>query len=152
MHTIIRNFCHAYSDKISQLEEMGNDACLLMGYQNKVSSDRFLQINCIKSNFHQCLTWLSILRKTLWNQTNQFHCYCWIQTNHLKTLQQGAYSHLIMIILLNLSITDIKRFWKLMLLQMRGWWLLLNITVFNENGSLNYKIGITLIEQKNTIM
>ncbi len=65
LHTVMGNFCHGYGDKISQLVEMGNDSCLLMGYHNKVSSDRFLQIICIKNNFHQCIARLSVLRKTL---------------------------------------------------------------------------------------
>ncbi len=56
VHSMMENFCHGYGDKISQLEEMGSDSCLLMGYHNKVSCDRFLQIICIKNNFHQSLT------------------------------------------------------------------------------------------------
>ncbi len=33
------NFCHGDKDKISQMEDMGNNACLLMGYHNKVRYD-----------------------------------------------------------------------------------------------------------------
>jgi hypothetical protein len=36
VHTLIGNFCHEDKDKISQMEDMGNDACFLMGYHDKV--------------------------------------------------------------------------------------------------------------------
>jgi len=38
VHTLMRNFCHGNPEKVRQFEDMGNDACLLMGYHNKVSS------------------------------------------------------------------------------------------------------------------
>ncbi len=36
VHTLMGNFCHGDKDKISQMEDMGNNACFLMGYQDKV--------------------------------------------------------------------------------------------------------------------
>jgi hypothetical protein len=33
---LMRNFCHGDKDNISQIEDMGNDACLLMEYHDKV--------------------------------------------------------------------------------------------------------------------
>ncbi len=36
VHTLMRNFCHGDKDKISQMEDMGNDACFLIGYHDKV--------------------------------------------------------------------------------------------------------------------
>jgi hypothetical protein len=36
VHTLMGNFCHGDKDKISQMEDMGNDACFLMGYHDKV--------------------------------------------------------------------------------------------------------------------
>jgi hypothetical protein len=36
VHTLMGNFCHGDKDKISQMEDMGNDACFLMGYHNEV--------------------------------------------------------------------------------------------------------------------
>jgi hypothetical protein len=36
VHTLMGNFCHGYKDKISQMEDMGNNACFLMGYHDKV--------------------------------------------------------------------------------------------------------------------
>jgi hypothetical protein len=42
VHTLIGNFCHGNKERISQREDMGNDACILIGYQDKV---RFV-INC----------------------------------------------------------------------------------------------------------
>ncbi len=41
VHTLMGNFCHGDKDKISQMEDMGNNACLLMGYHNKVCYARF---------------------------------------------------------------------------------------------------------------
>ncbi len=36
VHTLMGNFCHRDKNKISQMEDMGNDACFLMRYHNKV--------------------------------------------------------------------------------------------------------------------
>jgi hypothetical protein len=36
VHTLMGNICHGDMDKISQMEDMGNNACFLMGYHNKV--------------------------------------------------------------------------------------------------------------------
>ncbi len=36
VHTLMGNFCHGDKEKISQLEDMGNDACILIGYHDKV--------------------------------------------------------------------------------------------------------------------
>ena len=36
VHTLMGNICHGDMDKISQMEDMGNLACLLMGYHDKV--------------------------------------------------------------------------------------------------------------------
>ncbi len=36
VHTLMGNFCHGDKDKISQMEDMDNNACFLMGYQDKV--------------------------------------------------------------------------------------------------------------------
>ncbi len=36
VHTLMGNFCHGDKDKISQMEDIGNNACFLMGYHNKV--------------------------------------------------------------------------------------------------------------------
>ncbi len=41
VHTMMGNFCHGEGNKIIQLEDTGNDSCLLMGYHSKVSSDMF---------------------------------------------------------------------------------------------------------------
>jgi hypothetical protein len=35
-HTLMGNFYHKVKDKISQMEDMGNYACFLMGYHDKV--------------------------------------------------------------------------------------------------------------------
>ena len=36
VHTLMRNFCHGDKDKISQMEDMGNNATVLIGYHDKV--------------------------------------------------------------------------------------------------------------------
>jgi hypothetical protein len=36
VHTLMGNFCHGDEDKASQLEEMGNDAIMFIGYHDKV--------------------------------------------------------------------------------------------------------------------
>ncbi len=63
VHSLMGNFCHRDKDKISQMEDMGNDACLLMGYHNKVRCARFHQIILVMSNFF--LTQVSIFRDSL---------------------------------------------------------------------------------------
>jgi hypothetical protein len=35
-HTLMGNFCYGDKDKISQMEDMGKDACFLMEYRDKV--------------------------------------------------------------------------------------------------------------------
>ncbi len=59
MHTLMENFCHEDKDKISQMEDMGSNACFLMGYHNKVHSEYSLN-----DLFHY-LTQVSILRASL---------------------------------------------------------------------------------------
>jgi hypothetical protein len=65
VHTLMGNFCHGDSEKVSQLEDMGNDACLLMGYHNKVSSKVLLQLILVTNNLLECIALLLILRKPL---------------------------------------------------------------------------------------
>ena len=36
VHKLIGKFCHGDKDRISQMEDMDNNACFLMGYQDKV--------------------------------------------------------------------------------------------------------------------
>jgi len=36
-HTIMGNFCHGDETKNSQMETMGMDACMMIGYHNKVN-------------------------------------------------------------------------------------------------------------------
>jgi hypothetical protein len=51
VHTLMENFCHGDKNMIRQMEDMGNDACLLMGYHNKVRCARFCQIILVMNNF-----------------------------------------------------------------------------------------------------
>jgi hypothetical protein len=34
LHTLMGNYCHRDENKTSQLEDMGNDVCLFMGYHD----------------------------------------------------------------------------------------------------------------------
>ncbi len=36
-HTVLGNFCHGDKSKNSQIETMGMDSCMMIGYHNKVS-------------------------------------------------------------------------------------------------------------------
>ncbi len=65
VHTLVGNFCHRDKDKISQMEDMGNNACLLMGYHNKVCSARLCQIMLVMNNLFCHLTQVSIFRESL---------------------------------------------------------------------------------------
>ncbi len=38
IHTLYGNYCHSNAGQTSQLEEMGNDACVFFGYHDKVSN------------------------------------------------------------------------------------------------------------------
>ena len=44
VHTLLGNYCHGDQTKKSQLENMGNDACLLMGYHDMVRALMNVQI------------------------------------------------------------------------------------------------------------
>jgi hypothetical protein len=63
VHTLMGNFCHGDKDKISQMEDMSYNACLLMGYHNKVRYARFHQIILVMNNFF--LTQIPIFRDSL---------------------------------------------------------------------------------------
>ncbi len=38
-HTIMGNFCHGDESKNSQVETMGMDSCIIVGYHDKVSEN-----------------------------------------------------------------------------------------------------------------
>jgi len=38
IHTLYGNCCHSHATQTSQLEDMGNDACIIVRYHDKVSS------------------------------------------------------------------------------------------------------------------
>jgi hypothetical protein len=59
------NFCHGEKDKISQMEDVGNYACLLMRYHNKVHSARLYQIILVMNNLFHHLTQVSNFRESL---------------------------------------------------------------------------------------
>jgi hypothetical protein len=57
IHTLYGNYCHSNATQTSQLEEMGNDACVFAGYHDKVRNTNSLNklfetwIICSKSIF-----------------------------------------------------------------------------------------------------
>ena len=42
IHTLYGNYCHSHATQTAQLEDMGNDACVIVGYHDKVSSVKSL--------------------------------------------------------------------------------------------------------------
>ena len=66
VHTLIGNYCHGDQTKKSQLEDMVNDVCLLMGHHDTVRALMYVQIILYWNNL---LTQLSILRMVLWMTT-----------------------------------------------------------------------------------
>jgi hypothetical protein len=63
VHSLMGNFCHRDKDKISRMEDVGNNSCLLMGYHNKVRFARFCQIILVMNIFF--LAQVSIFRDSL---------------------------------------------------------------------------------------
>ncbi len=57
IHTLYGNYCHSNAGQTSQLEEIGNDACVFVGYHDKVSNTNSMNklfktwIICSKSIF-----------------------------------------------------------------------------------------------------
>ncbi len=66
------NFCHGDKDKISQMEDMGNNATVLIGYHDKVCFEDICQIIQIMNYLFRYLTLLFINRMSLTKQKNQF--------------------------------------------------------------------------------
>jgi hypothetical protein len=72
VHTLMGNFCHGDKGKISQMEEMGNNACVLMGYHDKVCFANLCQIIHIMNNLFRHLTLiLFIYRKSFTRRMNK---------------------------------------------------------------------------------
>ncbi len=38
-HTMMGNLCHGNESKVLQMEQRGNDSCMIVGYHNKVSEN-----------------------------------------------------------------------------------------------------------------
>jgi hypothetical protein len=36
-HTMMGNFCHGDESKVLQMEQMSNDSCMIVGYNDKVT-------------------------------------------------------------------------------------------------------------------
>ncbi len=66
VHTLMGNYCHGDQTKKNQLEDMGNDACLLMGYHDMVRALMYVQIILYWSNL---LIQLFIIRMIIWMTT-----------------------------------------------------------------------------------
>ncbi len=72
VHALMGNFCHGDEGEISKMEEMGNNACVLMGYHDKVCLSNLFQIIHIMNNlFHHLTLILFIYRKSLTRRMNQ---------------------------------------------------------------------------------
>jgi hypothetical protein len=66
VHTLMGNYCHGDQTKKSWLEDMGNDACLLMGYHDTV---RALMCAQIILYWNDLLIQLFIIRMIIWMTT-----------------------------------------------------------------------------------
>ena len=66
VHTLMGNYCHGDQTKKSQLEDMGNNACLLMGYHDTVRALMYVQIILYWNNL---LIQLFIIRMIIWMTT-----------------------------------------------------------------------------------
>ncbi len=71
VNTLMGNFFHGDKDKISQMKNMGNNACFLMGYHDKVRFNDVCQIIHSLNNLFRYLTQVSILRASLTRRINQ---------------------------------------------------------------------------------
>ncbi len=43
-HTMMGNFCHGNESKVSQMEQMGNNSCMIVRYHDKVTENSELSI------------------------------------------------------------------------------------------------------------
>jgi hypothetical protein len=43
-HTMMGNFCHCNESMVSQMEHLGNNSCMIVGYHDKVSENSILSI------------------------------------------------------------------------------------------------------------
>ncbi len=66
VHTLMENYCHGDQIKKSQLEDMGNNACLLMGYHDTVRASMYVQIILYWNNL---LIQLFTIRMIIWMTT-----------------------------------------------------------------------------------
>ncbi len=66
VHTLMGNYCHGDQTKKSQFKDMGNDACLLMGYHDTVRALMYVQIILCWNNL---LIQLFIIRMIIWMTT-----------------------------------------------------------------------------------
>jgi hypothetical protein len=71
VHTLIGNYCHGDKDKISQWEDMGNNATVLIGYHDKVCFEEFCQIIQVLNYLFHYLTLLFIDRISLTKKEKQ---------------------------------------------------------------------------------
>jgi hypothetical protein len=66
VHTLMGNYCHGDQANKKQLEDMGNDACLLMGYHDTERALMYVQIILYWNNL---LIQLFIIRMIIWMTT-----------------------------------------------------------------------------------
>jgi hypothetical protein len=72
VHTLMWNYCHGDQTKKRQLEDMGNDACLLMGYHDMKRALMYVQIIL---HWNNLLIQLFIIRMIIWMTTKPLKCY-----------------------------------------------------------------------------
>ncbi len=72
VHTLMGKYCHGDQTKKSQLEDMVNDVCLLMGHHDTVRALMYVQIILYWNNL---LIQLFIIRMIIWMTTIPQKCY-----------------------------------------------------------------------------
>ncbi len=71
------NFYHGDEGKISQMEEMGNDACVLIGYHDKVCLSNLCQIIHIMNNLFHHLTLIFHLQEVPYQKNESVNMIRW---------------------------------------------------------------------------
>jgi hypothetical protein len=66
-HIIMGNFCHGNESKVLQIEQLGNDSCMIVGYHGKVSENSELSIILFQIGI-LCLLHMLFLIKPFLNQ------------------------------------------------------------------------------------
>jgi hypothetical protein len=71
-HTMMGNFCHGDESDVLQMEQMGNDSCMIVGYHDKVSENSELSITFFQIGILCLLHMLFLIKHFLINRKSIF--------------------------------------------------------------------------------